>query len=228
MVGGADGAKLTVSVVLKAIAIRSPALARGITGLSLAIEAIWTAKDIREFYRGLREYGEEEVVTYNADSLSAGNYYFELGFRARAEATYGTGGAYIAGLIPEIEVTMEVPTYTLAVTGTDGGQVTSTRRGDPHATGGTEEVSLAAKAEDWYVFTGWTGDTEDPAAPASPSTTITMSDSDYSVTAEFEASRSGCSLCRRQRHRRGSLQDCQLVPPPKHVRIGPWAHYMFS
>jgi len=149
------------------------------TGIGRLLEE----KDIGAFYSALLEYGDEEVVTHYAESLSAGDYYFELGLRPRAEATIGVAWAYLVGLIREIEVTMDVPTHTLTVTSTDGGQVTQPGEGTfDYWAGG--EVDLVAEADDRYVFTGWTGDTAAIADPASPSTKITMS-GDYSITASF-------------------------------------------
>ena len=73
--------------------------------------------------------------------------------------------------------------YTLTVTSTAGGSVTTPGEGTFTYDEGTA-VNLVATADDGYEFQAWTGGTEHIADPSSASTTITMN-GDYSITANF-------------------------------------------
>jgi hypothetical protein len=73
--------------------------------------------------------------------------------------------------------------YTLTITSTAGGSVTTPDEGTFTYDEGTV-VNLVATPDDGYEFHVWTGDTEHIADPDSHITNITMN-SDYSITANF-------------------------------------------
>ena len=73
--------------------------------------------------------------------------------------------------------------YTLTISSTGGGAVTSPGEGAFKYPAGTV-VQLVATAEDGYEFRGWTGDIAGIGNRDSPSTTITM-DGNYSISASF-------------------------------------------
>jgi uncharacterized repeat protein (TIGR02543 family) len=74
--------------------------------------------------------------------------------------------------------------YSLTISSTDGGSVTTPGEGTFTREAGTV-VSLAATAAGGYHFVSWTGDVGTVANVNAASTTITINDS-YSVTAVFE------------------------------------------
>jgi len=73
--------------------------------------------------------------------------------------------------------------YSLTISGTDGGEITSPGEGTSSYDEGTA-VPLVALPHSGYRFVSWTGDVETIADVNSASTTITM-DGDYSVAANF-------------------------------------------
>ena len=74
--------------------------------------------------------------------------------------------------------------YDLAISSTDGGEVTVPGEGvhGPYDAGTV--VNLVAEPEEGYEFAGWTGDVETVADVDAAETTITMN-GDYSITANF-------------------------------------------
>ncbi|MGB5925313.1 MAG: leucine-rich repeat domain-containing protein [Dehalococcoidia bacterium] len=74
--------------------------------------------------------------------------------------------------------------YSLTISSTVGGEVTTPSEGISTYDGGTV-VDLVAEAEEGYRFVNWTGDVGAVANVTAASTTITMSD-DYSLAANFE------------------------------------------
>ena len=78
--------------------------------------------------------------------------------------------------------------YDLIISSTAGGSVGFPGEGTS-TWGEGDEVSLVAEAEEGYQFVKWTGDVATVANINAASTTITMQ-SDYSITANFEALRS--------------------------------------
>jgi len=77
----------------------------------------------------------------------------------------------------------EIPMYTLSVSSTTGGQVTSPGEGNFDYREGYV-VTLIAAAEIGYRFVDWTGDVGDIRKPDRATTFITMN-ADYSITANF-------------------------------------------
>jgi uncharacterized delta-60 repeat protein len=75
------------------------------------------------------------------------------------------------------------PLYTLTVSSSNGGSVTTPGEGEFICVSGTA-VSLATTPDTDYFFYGWTGDVDTIADPYSGETNITVGD-DYSITAEF-------------------------------------------
>ena len=73
--------------------------------------------------------------------------------------------------------------YTLTITSTAGGSVTTPGEGTFTYDEGTV-VDLVATADDGYRFEGWTGDTEGITDPGSHTTTMKLSQ-DSSTTASF-------------------------------------------
>jgi hypothetical protein len=82
-----------------------------------------------------------------------------------------------------IDVEPPVNQYSLTISSTSGGNVTSPGEGTYIYKAGTQ-VNLAAVPDDHYQFAGWTGNTTTIANPAAASTHITMNHS-YSITANF-------------------------------------------
>jgi hypothetical protein len=74
--------------------------------------------------------------------------------------------------------------YTLSITGTVGGSVSTPGEGTFAYDRGIV-VELLASPDDGYEFQAWTGDTEHIADPGSASTTVLMN-GDYSIMANFE------------------------------------------
>jgi len=74
--------------------------------------------------------------------------------------------------------------YSLAVSSTDGGSVTTPGEGISTYEEGTI-VGLGATPHEGYLFVNWTGDVHTIANAGAPLTTITI-DGDYSITAVFE------------------------------------------
>jgi hypothetical protein len=77
-----------------------------------------------------------------------------------------------------------VPEYSLTISSTEGGSVTSPGEPGPYTYDEGEVVNLVANAEEGYEFVNWTGDVDDIADVEDATTTITMN-SDYSITATF-------------------------------------------
>jgi len=75
--------------------------------------------------------------------------------------------------------------YSLTISSTEGGEVTTPSEGTFPYDAGTP-VDLVAEAEEGYQFVNWTGDVDDIADVEDATTTITMS-GDYSITANFVA-----------------------------------------
>jgi len=76
--------------------------------------------------------------------------------------------------------------YSLTISSTEGGSVTSPGEPWPYTYDEGEVVSLVAEADEGYEFDTWTGDVDDVADTEDSTTTITMND-DYSITANFVA-----------------------------------------
>ena len=74
--------------------------------------------------------------------------------------------------------------YSLAISSTDGGSVTTPGEGISTYEEG-RIVSLGATPDEGYLFVKWTGDVDTIANAGAPLTTITI-DADYSITAVFE------------------------------------------
>jgi hypothetical protein len=89
-------------------------------------------------------------------------------------------GALIAGIVGCAAGPRE---YTLTVSSTGGGEVTSPGEGSFIYYEG-EVASLIAVAESGYRFANWAGDVSTIADPNAAATTITMND-DYSIMANF-------------------------------------------
>lgn len=81
------------------------------------------------------------------------------------------------------EYVPEITEYSLTVSTTGGGDVTTPGEGTFAYCEG-QVVSLVAVADDGYCFANWAGDASTIADPDTASTTITMNDS-YSITANF-------------------------------------------
>jgi uncharacterized repeat protein (TIGR02543 family) len=79
--------------------------------------------------------------------------------------------------------TPETIEYTLTVSSTEGGSVTSPGEGDFAYDEGTD-VDLVAEADEGYQFVDWTGDVETIADVSAASTTTTMN-GNYTITANF-------------------------------------------
>jgi Leucine-rich repeat (LRR) protein len=128
---------------------------------------------------------EEEEITYDAGSLDEGHYQFYIGLNART-CSFVVGLARAAGYaqVTEIEVTMGIPSFTLGITSTNGGQVTEPGEGPFTACEG-EVVDLVAVPDTGHQFVGWTGDVDMVSNVNAASTTITMNDN-HSITANFE------------------------------------------
>ena len=78
----------------------------------------------------------------------------------------------------------EITDYSLAISSSEGGEVTNPDEGAfIHDEG--EVVSLVAEADGGYRFVNWTGDVDTITNVNAASTTITMN-ADYSITAKFE------------------------------------------
>ncbi|MEF8832572.1 MAG: hypothetical protein V5A66_03515 [Candidatus Thermoplasmatota archaeon] len=77
-----------------------------------------------------------------------------------------------------------IDTYELTVQSTEGGEVIDSGERTFEYDHG-ETVSLEAVADDYYHFTGWTGDTGNIDDTTSNATTITMMNN-YTIIAEFE------------------------------------------
>jgi hypothetical protein len=78
----------------------------------------------------------------------------------------------------------QIAEYTLTVSSTEGGSVTSPGEPGPYAYDEGEVVNLVAKADEGYQFDSWTGDVDEIADVEDSTTLITMKD-DYSITATF-------------------------------------------
>jgi len=78
-----------------------------------------------------------------------------------------------------------IPEYTLTISSTAGGSVTTPGEGDFTYDEGTV-VDLEAEPDAGYQFIEWSGDVDTIANVEAASTTITMND-DYSIIANFEA-----------------------------------------
>ncbi|MDH4268939.1 MAG: hypothetical protein OEV52_01345 [Dehalococcoidia bacterium] len=85
----------------------------------------------------------------------------------------------------------EVPEYSLTISSTEGGSVTSPGQPGPYTYDEGKVVNLVAEAEEGYRFVGWTGDVDTIADVEDASTTITMN-GDYTITAQFAANQ--CNL----------------------------------
>jgi hypothetical protein len=81
------------------------------------------------------------------------------------------------------EYVPEIPEYTLTISSTKGGEVSSPGEGT-FAYHAGEVVSLIPAAENGYRFANWAGDVSTVADPNAASTTITMNDN-YSIVANF-------------------------------------------
>jgi hypothetical protein len=81
------------------------------------------------------------------------------------------------------EYVPEIDEYSLTVSTTEGGDVTTPGEGTFKYYAG-EVVSLVAVADDGYCFANWAGDASTIADLKAAATTITMNDS-YSITANF-------------------------------------------
>ncbi|MEF8835300.1 MAG: S8 family serine peptidase [Candidatus Thermoplasmatota archaeon] len=81
-------------------------------------------------------------------------------------------------------INLEVSTYELTISSTDGGEVVDPGEGTYEYDHGTI-VDLEAIADVGYHFVEWTGDNATIADTTANETTITM-ESDYSVTVDFE------------------------------------------
>ncbi|MGB5925285.1 MAG: GLUG motif-containing protein [Dehalococcoidia bacterium] len=77
----------------------------------------------------------------------------------------------------------EITEYTLTISSTEGGSVTTPGEGNFTYDEGTD-VNLVAKADEGYEFVTWTGDVDDVADTKDATTTITMKN-DYAITANF-------------------------------------------
>ncbi len=73
--------------------------------------------------------------------------------------------------------------YTLDITSTEGGSVTTPAEGSSTYEAGTV-VDLVATPDEGHSFIEWIGDTETIASASSASTTIVMN-GNYSITATF-------------------------------------------
>jgi peptide/nickel transport system substrate-binding protein len=81
----------------------------------------------------------------------------------------------------------EVTEYSLTISSTEGGSVTTPGEGTfPYDEG--EVVELVAEVDEGYQFVGWTGDVGTIADASAATTTLTMS-GDYSITASFQVER---------------------------------------
>lgn len=78
-----------------------------------------------------------------------------------------------------------IPEYTLTISSTAGGSITTPSEGDFTYEEGTV-VDLEAEPDEGYQFVEWSGDVDTIADVEAASTTITMID-DYSIIANFEA-----------------------------------------
>ena len=74
--------------------------------------------------------------------------------------------------------------YDLAISSTDGGEVTVPGEGVQGPYDAGTVVNLVAEPEEDYEFAGWTGDVETVADGGAATTTVTMN-GDYSITANF-------------------------------------------
>jgi hypothetical protein len=81
------------------------------------------------------------------------------------------------------EYVPEITEYSLTISATGGGDVTTPGEGVFAYCEG-QVVSLIAEAESGYRFAKWAGDASTIADPDAAATTITMSDN-YSITANF-------------------------------------------
>jgi len=86
-------------------------------------------------------------------------------------------------IIEGLGIALEPQGFSLTVSSTPGGSVTSPGEGRFLYDDGTV-VDLVAVPDDHYHFVGWTGDVGEIAEPGAASTTITMHGS-YSITANF-------------------------------------------
>ena len=154
-----------------------------------AVSALWDLQDILGFRSALEEHARTDIVGHKAEGLSAGDYFFEVGFRSQATASIGLAGAFVVGMIPEIRVILDCDSFTLDVTSTGGGEVTEPGEGaSMHCAG--QNVKLVATPHTGYRFVNWTGDVSTIGNVNGASTTITM-DGNYSITANFEEHTTG-------------------------------------
>jgi hypothetical protein len=77
-----------------------------------------------------------------------------------------------------------LPEYSLTISTTEGGSVTSPGESGPYTYDEGEVVNLVAEADEGYEFVAWTGNVDNIADTEDFTTTITMND-DYSITANF-------------------------------------------
>ena len=154
-----------------------------------ALSGAWTGLDAIAYQSALQEYGEERTIGYSTASLPAGDYIFEIGVYARVESYLDIADAFVIGMVPEIEVTMNIPSITLDIASTDGGYVIEPGEGAFPCCPG-EDVDIVAVSYQGYRFTGWTGDVGTIDRADIQSTYITMNDN-YSITANFEEIPSG-------------------------------------
>ncbi len=152
--------------------------------LATGAESLLTLNDVLDYELALRQHGKQEVVVHTARSLSEGLYIFEVGVQATAIATLGVASAFIFGMVPEIEVTLEIPPVTLDITSTEGGAVTEPGEGRFTYPFG-EPVILLVEADEDYQFTNWTGDVETLGDMLPPMAVILMH-GNYSIKANFE------------------------------------------
>ena len=91
-------------------------------------------------------------------------------------------GCQAQGPLPDPEPSPPIQ-YSLAVSSTEGGEVTSPGKGTWTYEAGVV-VDLAAEAEEGYRFVSWRGDAQTVADASTASTTVTM-DGNYVIVADF-------------------------------------------
>ncbi len=102
--GWLDAASLALTIVSKGTLI--PA---SVKCLVTAAKAIGDLGNVADYVAALERYGHEEWINYEARSLPAGNYVFEVGVEAEAVAMLGIASAYVFGLVPRIAVGLTYP-----------------------------------------------------------------------------------------------------------------------
>ncbi|MFC1927951.1 hypothetical protein ACFLW7_05200, partial [Chloroflexota bacterium] len=152
--------------------------------LIVAAKGLLIMEDFASYLDALQEDGEEEVLGYTAHSLEAGDYVFEIGFRAKTVSVLDAASVFVFGAVDEMRVTMGIPSFTLGITSTDGGRVTEPGEG-PFTAWEGEVVGLVAIPDTGYQFVRWTGDVDMIDDVNASSATIAMH-SNYLITANFE------------------------------------------